>query len=107
VHDDVAVDLVLHARDGGCEVVAGDHRRVRPLGVGERGGDDVFRHRVELVGELAVALRPGGREALVRHASEQERLRGHRLVDLELVAGVAAVERERPAGVLVAVLAAG
>src|SRR5215208_4517412 len=26
VHDDVAVDLVLHARDGGREVVTGDHR---------------------------------------------------------------------------------
>src|SRR3954453_10858414 len=59
-------------------------------------GDDVLRHRVELVGELAIAVRPGSREALVSTSTEQQGRRAHRLVDLELVALVTAVEVERP-----------
>jgi hypothetical protein len=41
---------------------------------------------VELVGELALDVRPDRREAVVGHAAQEERVRRHRLVELELVA---------------------
>ena len=45
-------------------------------------------------------------EALVGDAPEQLRVSGHQLVELELVALLAAVELERPAAVLVLLAAA-
>src|SRR5207249_1442009 len=57
---------------------------------------------VELVGELAFTRWPGCREALVGHPAEQLHLGLHHLVELELVAVVAAVVLEGPATVLVA-----
>jgi hypothetical protein len=56
VHDDVPVDLALHAR-GRLADVAAQHRRVVPLRLAERGGDHVLGHGVELVGELALPPR--------------------------------------------------
>ena len=78
------------------EVAVGDDGRVRPLRVLQRRGHDVLRHRVEAVGELALAARPRVREALVGPPPEQQRRRSERLLGLELVALVATVELERP-----------
>ena len=76
--------------------VATEDRRVRPCGVVERRGDDVLRHRVELVGELAIALWRRIGEALVGRTAS---VALHGLVDLELSPFLAAVELEAPAPV--------
>src|SRR5439155_5743729 len=68
------------------EDVATEHRRVVPLRALEGGGDDVLRHAVELVRELAFVMRPDRCETVVSAAAEQQRIRSHRLVDLELLA---------------------
>jgi hypothetical protein len=106
VDDDVPVLLLLDLRDLACELPV-EHRRVVPLRVLERGRNDVLRHRVELVGELAIPGRPGCREAFVGPPTQKERLRGHRLVELELVAFLAPLDLEGPAAVLVVLPAAG
>src|SRR5215216_510805 len=87
---------LLHFR----EHVSLHHRRVVPLGVLERRGHHVLGHRVELVGERALALRPRVREALVRNAPDQQRIGLACLVELELVAILSAVEVEAPSRVL-------
>jgi hypothetical protein len=61
---------------------------------------DVLGHVVELVGELALALGPGVREALVGLAPQQQSVRAHGLVELELVALVTARDLEAPSPVL-------
>ena len=99
VDDDVGVDIVLELGDLGRDVAL-EHGGVVPLGLVERRGDDVLRHRVELVGELALAPGPGVGEAFVGAAPDQEAVGRHRLLELELVAVVAAVELEAPAGVI-------
>src|SRR4051794_660865 len=86
--------------------LAREHRRVVPFGVTKRRRHDVLRHVVELVGEVAGARGPGFGKALVCDAAEQQRLRLVQLVDLELVALVAAVDLEGPAAVLVVLGAA-
>jgi hypothetical protein len=95
-----AVDEDLAVESG--HVVDRDDVRVVPRRIAQRRRHDVLRHRVELVGEarLVGAIRPRGGEALVGRAAEQERVGGHHLVDLELVALVAALELERPAAEL-------
>ena len=103
--DDVAVLLRLQLLDR-LDSVTFQHRRVGPLRVVQGRGDDVLRHGVELVRELALARRPGLGESLVRLAAEQQRGGVHRLVELELVA-FAAVDLERPAAVLEVLRAAG
>ena len=66
-------------------LVACDQVRVLPLERLRQGrGDDVLRHRVDLLGELPLALRPGAGEAFVGHPAEQVRLRLERLVEFEL-----------------------
>src|SRR5207244_4207711 len=80
---------------------------VGPLGVLQGGGHDVLRHVVELVRELALAGWPGLREALVGLAAEQQCLGLERLVELELVAVLAAVELEAPASVPEVLCSAG
>jgi hypothetical protein len=105
VDDDVPVHLVTQLLDA-VRHVALEHRRVRPLRVLQRRGHDVLRHLVELVGELALARRPGFGEALVGLPAEQQRGGVHRLVELELVAVLAALELERPTAVLVVLGAA-
>src|SRR5215210_7091185 len=54
---DDPVGLLFQLRDL-VDDVALDHLRVVPLRVRDRRGDDVLRHRVELVRELAFAVRP-------------------------------------------------
>ena len=93
VDEDVAVDAVPEAGD----LVDVDDVGVVPLRVGQRAGDDVLRHVVEQVGELALTTRPRRGEPLVRRPSEQQRAGRAHLVHLELVAFLAAFERERPA----------
>jgi hypothetical protein len=95
-----ALLLLLELRDRLYDVSA-EHRRVVPLRVLERRRDDVLRHVVEPVGELALALRPGVGEAPPGDPAEQQRVRLERLVELELVALLAAADLEAPAGVLV------
>src|SRR6201747_2721340 len=104
---DHAVDLALDLGDLLGEV-AGEHRRVVPLPRLERGGDDVLRHRIHLVGEPGVVAhpRPGGGKALVGATAQQLRLGLVELVELELVALVPALDREGPAGVLVVLASA-
>jgi hypothetical protein len=80
---------------------------VFPFGVLERRRDDELRHRVELVGELALSVRPRAREALVGPAADQQCVGLARLLQLELVAVVPAVELEAPAGILEVRLASG
>src|SRR4051794_31979640 len=77
--------------------IAAENRRVRPLGILQRGRDDVLRHRVEVVGELALEIRPARGEPLVGDPPEQLRGGGHRLVDLELIAFRTAGEAVSPA----------
>ena len=72
----------------------------------ERLRDDDLRVGVQLVGERPLAGRPGRREALVGDPAEQRDLGVHQLVELELIALVAAVVLERPTAVLEALGAA-
>src|SRR5437764_577958 len=60
------------------------------------------RLAVELVGERPFPRGPRLREALIGDAPQQLRLGAHQLVELELVALLAAVVLEGPAAVLVA-----
>src|SRR5688500_6338499 len=99
-HLQLAVELLLQLAHLGRRVAAVEDRRVVPLGVLERRRDDELRHRVELLGELALALRPGAGEALI---GSQPYLQGvclPRLVQLELIPFVSAVELEGPTRVL-------
>jgi hypothetical protein len=73
------------------------HGRVVPLGVLQRGGDHVLRHRVELVRELALVMRPDGGEAVVGDATEQQCVGRPRLLPLELIAFGTSCEGVRPA----------
>src|SRR5262245_53531236 len=104
VHDDVSVVLFLQPPDTLVEV-AFEHSGVAPVGVLERRRDHVLGHRVELVGELAVACRPRFGEPFVGDAPEQLRVRLHRLFQLERRA-LAGIDLERPAAVLEALGAA-
>src|SRR3954447_8320636 len=106
-HLQLAVELLLECAHRAGRVTAVEDRRVVPLRVLERRRDDELRHRVELVGELALALRPGAREALIGAPAEQQGVGLPRLVELELVAVVTTVELEGPAGVLEVRLASG
>src|ERR687889_971710 len=99
-HLQLAVELLLQLAHLGRRVAAVEDRRVVPLRVLERRRDDELRHRVELVGELALALRPGAGEALIGASADQQGVRLSGLVQLELVAVVTPVELERPTGVL-------
>src|SRR5262245_2435203 len=105
VDEDRARGLVLELLEPAHDV-AGDDSRVVPLRVLERVRDDDLRVRVDLVGELPFARRPGLCEALVRHAAEQRHLGPHQLVELELVALVTAVVLEGPGPVLATLRAA-
>ena len=71
-----------------CDLI--DHRRRAPSCCStpgsQRGRHDVLRHRVELVAELALDVRPHRREPVVCHTAEEQRVRGHRLLELERVA---------------------
>src|SRR4029079_5395394 len=78
VHDDVALVCLAQLRHLLREVTP-EHGGVAPLRALERRRDDVLRHRVELVGELAVAGRPRRGEALVGVPTEEQRLGAHRL----------------------------
>ena len=86
--------------------VASDDVGVVPFRVGERAGDDVLGHAVVLVGQGALVPGPGAGEALVGPAADQQRRGAERLVELVLLAILAAVELEGPVAVL-EVLAAG
>ena len=77
--------------------VTAEHGRVVPPRVLEGRGDDVFRHRVELVGELPLEAWPDGGEAVVGDAAEQQCIRRHRLVQLELLTLRPSRERVCPA----------
>jgi hypothetical protein len=98
VDDDVTAVAAAQVAD----LVEADDLRVAPdrLGIAHRRGDDVLGRVVELVSELAVALGPVLRELLPSATAEQQRVRIHRLVELELVAVLAALELERPAAAL-------
>ena len=80
--------------------VSAEDVRVRPLRILEGRRDDVLGHAVELVGELAVPLRPRCGEPLVGDTAEQERLGVERLLELELPALLALSDLERPTAVL-------
>src|SRR3954453_2221439 len=77
--------------------IAAENRRVLPLGILQRRRDDVLRHRVEVVGELALEMWPTRRKSLVGDPPEQLRVGGHGLVDLELIACRTAGEAVGPA----------
>src|SRR5581483_2703045 len=96
VNNDVTVVLLLERRDVANHVTT-QHGGVVPLRVLQGGGDDVLGHRVELVRHLALEVRPDGSKAVVGAATEQQRARGHRLVELVLVALRAAREGVGPA----------
>src|SRR5919204_3180102 len=106
VDDDVAVDLVPQPRNLLADV-APDHGRVGPLRILQGARDDVLRHLVELVGELALARRPRLGEALIRHAAQEQGLRAHRLLQFEPVALLAARDLKAPASVPVVLGSAG
>src|SRR5919112_391447 len=99
-HLQLAVELLLQLAHLDRRVAAVEDRRVVPLRVLERRRDDELRHRVELVGELALALRPGAGEALIGSQPYQQGVGLPRLVQLELIPVVSAVELERPTRVL-------
>src|SRR5215213_4970349 len=99
-HLQLAVELLLQLAHLGRRVAAVEDRRVVPLRVLERRRDDELRHRVELVGELALALRPGAGEALIGSQPYQQGVGLPRLVQLELIPVVSAVELEGPTRVL-------
>src|SRR5215208_7127355 len=99
-HLQLAVELLLQLAHLGRRVAAVEDRRVVPLRVLERRRDDELRHRVELVGELALALRPGAGEALIGSQPYQQGVGLPRLVQLELIPVVSAVELEGPIRVL-------
>src|ERR687896_751935 len=94
------VELVLELAHLGGRVAAIEDRRVVPLRILQRRRDDELRHRVELVGELALTLRPGAGEALVGAPADQEGVGLPCLVQLELVSVVTAIELEAPPRVL-------
>src|SRR5215470_677141 len=105
---DVALVPVLEPGHLGRQVGARDDRGVGPGRPGERGRDDVLRHRVHLLGELAAGFlhrRPGGGEPLVGHAPEQLGIGALQLFALELLALGGRVA-EAPAAVLGALAAA-
>src|SRR5215211_1951118 len=99
-HLQLAVELLLQLAYLGRRVAAVEDRRVVPLGVLERRRDDELRHRVELVGELALALGPGAGEALIGSQPYQQGICLPRLVQLELIPVLSAVELEGPTWVL-------
>ncbi len=96
--DDVAVVLLLQLRDLGAEVAFQDGR-VLPFGRRKSRRNDIFRHGVELVRELAVARWPRCGEPLVGLAPEEERVGRKSLVELELVAFVSTGDFEAPTSV--------
>src|SRR5215208_417224 len=100
VDDDVVGELLLELAYLGCDIPA-DDGRVVPLGLVQRRRDDELGHVVELVGELSFPRWPRIREAVVRHAPEEECVGRHRLVELELVSLFAPVELKAPTAVLV------
>src|SRR3954471_19017740 len=99
-HLQLAVELLLEPAHLSHRVAAIENRRVVPLRVLQRRGDDVLRHRIEFVGELPFALRPGAGEALIRAPSDQQSVGVPRLVELELVSVVPAVVFKGPPRVL-------
>src|SRR5438045_4838296 len=99
VNYDGAAVALAHATDFLRELAAED-RRVLPFGRLDRRRHYVLGHAVELVGELPFPRWPGGGESLVGLAAEKKRFRFEGFVDLELVAFLAAIDLERPAGVL-------
>src|SRR5215213_316250 len=96
----LAVELLLQIAHLLRRVAAVEDRRVVPLRLLERRRDDELRHRVELVCELALALRPGAGEALIGSQPYQQGVGPPRLVQLELIPVVSAVELEGPIRVL-------
>jgi hypothetical protein len=80
------------------EDVAGQDRRVVPVGLLQRCRDDVLWHRVHPFGEANLVFdgRPGSSEALVRFAAEQLRVRIEQLIKLEFVALWTALESKMP-----------
>ena len=86
--EQVLARLLLQRRDSLGSVALDD--RCVPGGVGERPRGDVLGHLVDPVGVgVAAPLRPGLREALVRRAAEEERVR--REEQLARVGGVLVV----------------
>src|SRR5215216_346586 len=99
-HLQLAVELLLQLAHLGRRVAAVEDCRVVPLRVLERRRDDELRHRVELVGELALTLGPGAGEALIGSQPYQQGVGLPRLVQLEPIPVVSAVELEGPIRVL-------
>src|SRR5947207_9022470 len=71
VDDDVAILFALELRHR-LDHIAVEHGRVAPRWIAQRRRDDVLRHRVELLGELALPRRPGFGESFVCDPSKQQ-----------------------------------
>src|SRR5512133_503701 len=95
-HLQLAVELILELAHLGGRVAAIEDRCVVPLRILERRRDDELRHRVELVGELTLTLRPGAGEALKSASADHEGVGLPCLVQLELVPVLTAIELEAP-----------
>ena len=80
VHEDVAAVALLELGD---LVDRAQHRGVVPLGVAQRGGHDVLRHRVVL--RELLHGRPDGRELVVADAADEHRAGLDLLAALDLV----------------------
>jgi hypothetical protein len=84
VDRDVLAFLPLQVGDLFHDIVL-DQRRVVPFqGLFEGLGDHVFAHVVEVIRPFGLALRPGCREPLVGHASQQQGIAGGGLFSFEL-----------------------
>jgi hypothetical protein len=95
VLDDVLAGRLLEPRELGDDVVR-DHVRVVPLGVLQRGRDDVLRQRVDLVGDgVAGARRPDRGKALVGAPAHQEGVAGEGQLRLHLAEALVAGTAER------------
>src|SRR3989475_7659726 len=96
VNHDVLPQLLFQLRDFGREIAL-DQMRIVPRELRQGPRRDELRHAVEPVRERVrvFPVGPSRREPLVRHTSQEERVRGAELVDLELL-GLVAPEWEAP-----------
>src|SRR3954452_6107930 len=83
VDDDLPVHLLLQRRRL-LHHVAAEDRRIAPLGVLERGGDDVLRQAVQPVGPLAAPAHPPRSEVRVAASAQQQGLGAERLLAFDL-----------------------
>jgi hypothetical protein len=91
--------IALRAKcPGGGNDVAVPYRRVSPTGVLQRGGGDHLRQPVHSIRKASFILhmRPGCREGLISHATENQAVRGLEFLVLEPVAVRSTVKRARP-----------